>query len=620
MSLPKEEATESRALATLNKVFGHPHFVGKQREVICHVADGGDALALMPTGGGKSLCYQIPALLRPGCAVVASPLIALMKDQVDALRQFDVRADFLNSSQTAKEAAEVEGRLQNGELDLLYVAPERLMTGRCLKMLDRAELSLFAIDEAHCVSQWGHDFRPEYLRLGGLAERFPHAPRLALTATADDRTRAEIIDKLKLQEGKVFIASFDRPNLFFSIVRRDNARQQLLDFYRARHEGHAGIVYCMSRRKTEETAEFLQREGLPAVPYHAGMSAKMRQDYQDKFIHEDGTVIVATIAFGMGINKPDVRFVAHLDLPKNIEGYYQEAGRAGRDGLPADALLLYGLGDAMTLRQMIDDSAAPTAVRDLQKQKLQALLALCESTGCRRHDVLKYFGEEYSPPCDKCDNCVSPPKLREGGETAKKLLSCVYRTRERFGVGHVVDILLGKRTEKVEKFGHAELSTFGIGGELSAKEWRSAARQLIAADMLSSNAERYGALTLNEESWKVMRGEREVFFRQEEPRRPKAKARAADDSSAPKHSAAAAEIIEPLNEEQAQTFDSLRELRMTLAKRQGVPAYVIFHDKVLLAMSRNRPQSEEELVQISGVGAAKAARYGDDFLKLLRKG
>ena len=618
MSLPKEEgeATESRALATLNKVFGHPHFVGKQREVICHVADGGDALALMPTGGGKSLCYQIPALLRPGCAVVASPLIALMKDQVDALRQFDVRADFLNSSQTAKEAAEVEERLQNGELDLLYVAPERLMTGRCLNMLDRAKLALFAIDEAHCVSQWGHDFRPEYLELGRLAERFPHAPRLALTATADDRTRAEIIDKLKLQQGKVFIASFDRPNLFFSIVRRDNARQQLLDFYRARHEGHAGIVYCMSQRKTEETAEFLQREGLPAVPYHAGMSPKMRQEHQDKFIHEDGTVIVATIAFGMGINKPDVRFVAHFDLPKNIEGYYQEAGRAGRDGLPAEAFLLYGLGDAMMLRKWIDDSTAPMEVCDVQRQKLQALLAMCESNGCRRHDVLKYFGEEYSPPCNKCDNCVSPPKLWDGSEAAKKLLSCIYRTKERFGVGHVADVLLGKRTDRVQRLGHAKLSTFGIGGELSEKEWRSAGLQLIAAGMLLSDG--HGVLTLNEESWKVMRGEREVFFRKEKPRPPKTKTRAA--SFTPKHSAAAAEMVEPLSEEQAQTFDSLRELRMTLAKRQGVPAYVIFHDKVLLAMSRNRPQSEEELVQISGVGAAKAARYGDDFLKLLRKG
>ena len=604
-------APEDEARRVLRQTFGHLDFVGRQREIISHVAEGGDALALMPTGGGKSLCYQIPALLREGTAVVVSPLIALMKDQVDALRQYNVRASYLNSSLTAKQAAAVEEDFAVGHLDLLYVAPERLLTGRGLDMARRGKIALFAIDEAHCVSQWGHDFRPEYLKLGKLAELFPEAPRLALTATADDRTRAEIVEKLHLTGGKIFIASFNRPNICFSVRRRDNPRRQLMDFLAARR-GQSGIIYCLSRRKSEETAEFLEKESFPARPYHAGMDKDTRAENQNFFAREEGAIIAATVAFGMGINKPDVRFIIHMDMPKSVEGYYQEIGRAGRDGLPAHALLLYGMGDVITLKSMIEESSAPEQIRRRERQKLDALLAFCESSGCRRESLLKYFGEEYSPPCENCDNCLSPPEMWDGGEAAKKILSCVARTGERFGAGHIVDVLLGKSTEKILRLRHDQLSTFGIGGELPAAEWRAAARQLIAANCLVPDSEGHGSLKLTPAAWEIMRGEKPVFFRRET--RPPRAAKTAREDKKPRPSPAA-----DLSGRDAEVFEILREERKRMAVRQNIPAYLIFQDRVLAEIARRRPANSEEFGEIPGIGAAKMARYAAHFLKILRE-
>ncbi|MGU9951339.1 MAG: DNA helicase RecQ [Gammaproteobacteria bacterium WSBS_2016_MAG_OTU1] len=608
MSLFEEASeTEAAALRILKNTFGYTDFVGRQREVITHVIEGGDALALMPTGGGKSLCYQIPALVREGVTVVVSPLIALMKDQVDSLQQNDVRAAFLNSSQTAKQAAAVEKQVAKGELDLLYIAPERLMTERGLQTIQQGRVALFAIDEAHCVSQWGHDFRPEYLKLGQLKDVFTDTPMLALTATADARTRQEIIDKLRLHDGKTFVASFDRPNIKFSIALREKPRQKLLDFYEQHHRGHSGIVYCLSRRKTEETAEFLEKQGLHAIPYHAGMDQKTRQRHQDRFIHEEGVIIVATIAFGMGINKPDVRFVVHLDMPKSIEGYYQEVGRAGRDGLPANALLLYGLRDAIMLRQMIEDGNAPEHIRRIQQQKMEALQAFCVSTNCRRQSLLEYFGEEFAPPCNNCDNCLEPPQMWDGALAAKKFLSCVYRTGERFGAGHIVDVLLGKDTAKIEKLAHNKLSTFGIGEELKDKEWRAVARQLAGDGILSANE--HGGLTLTDEAWKIMRGERGISFRVEQTR----------VGSVKKSVERKPQPIVDLDERQMVVFEALRELRNKLAQQQKVPAYAIFQNKTLVEMARTHPVTAEDMRQISGVGDAKIERYATKFIKVLRE-
>lgn len=598
---------EEEALRVLRSTFGYPHFVGKQREVISHVLAGKDALALMPTGGGKSLCYQIPGLIRPGAAVVVSPLISLMKDQVDALLQHGVRAACLNSSLTLKQVRKTEEDFAAGQLDFLYIAPERLLSERGLQTVRSGKVALFAIDEAHCVSQWGHDFRPEYLKLGKLAELFPGVPRLALTATADSHTREEILQKLQLKSAGVFIASFDRANICFSVARRDNPRKQLLEFYRQKHQGHSGIVYCMSRAKTESVQEFLEGEGIRAYPYHAGMKAKERREYQEKFIYEEGVVMAATIAFGMGINKTDVRFVVHMDMPKSVEGYYQEVGRAGRDGLPADALLLFGLNDVITLRRMIDEGTAPEHIRGWERQKLNALAAFCEAAGCRRQSLLRYFGEEYEPPCDNCDNCISPPQVWDGTEAAKKFLSCVARTGERFGAGHVSDVLLGKDNDKIRRFRHDQLSTYGIGEDLPAKEWGSVARQLLAAGLLAPDSEGHGSLCLTPASWEVMRGERTVMLRREsKPKREKKK------EERPR-----SRPSEELNSEQAEVFDKLRAVRRQLAERQNVPAYVIFHDSVLVEIVRRNPKTIEEFAGIPGISDTKLQRYASEFLKAL---
>ena len=497
----------------LDRVFGYGAFRGEQEAIIEHVAGGGDCLVVMPTGGGKSLCYQIPALLRAGVAVVVSPLIALMQDQVDALRQTGVRAGYLNSTLTFGEVRAIEDGARAGRLDLLYVAPERLMGERTLALLDGLRIALFAIDEAHCVSQWGHDFRPEYLQLSVLHERYPGVPRIALTATADEPTRREIAERLGLGGARVFVSGFDRPNIRYAIVPKRNAREQLLRFLDAEHRGHAGIVYCLSRRKVEETAQWLRGRGYDALPYHAGMGAEERKRHQDAFVREDGVIIVATIAFGMGIDKPDVRFVAHLDLPKSIESYYQETGRAGRDGLPADAWMAYGLADVITLRQMVEGSEAGEQRKRLEVRKLDAMLGLCELTTCRRRTLLAYFGETRAEPCGNCDNCIAPPEAWDATEAARKALSCVYRTGQRFGAGYVIDVLLGKDNERIRGFGHHRLSTFGIGADLDVSTWRSVFRQLVARGLMRVDVEGFGSLKLTGESRAVLRGACEVRLR-----------------------------------------------------------------------------------------------------------
>ena len=592
----------SEAVAVLNEVFGYTAFRGHQAEVIEHVARGGDALVLMPTGSGKSLCYQIPALLRDGVGVVVSPLIALMQDQVAALAELGVRAAFLNSTLSGAQAAEVERRARRGELDLLYVAPERLLTERCLGLLAQARLALLAIDEAHCVSQWGHDFRPEYLQLAVLAERFPGVPRIALTATADAQTRAEILERLQLGKARVFVSSFDRPNIRYRIVEKDDARRQLLDFIRAEHAGEAGIVYCLSRKKVDETAAALESQGIVALAYHAGMEAQTRRRHQERFQREDGVVMVATIAFGMGIDKPDVRFVAHLDLPKSVEGYYQETGRAGRDGLPADAWMAYGLQDVVQLRRMIDESEAGEAQKRIQTAKLDAMLGLCEAAECRRVRLLAYFGEAAAP-CGNCDSCLDPPATFDGTLPAQQLMSCVYRTGQRFGAIHLIDVLRGEATAKVAQRSHDKLSTFGIGRERSGREWRAIVRQCIALGLLEVDHDAYGALRLAGQSRAVLRGERTVALRAW--REPKRSARA--KASQAMLSGAAQEL-----------FERLRAWRVEAARRHGVPAYVIFHDATLREIARLRPSSLDTLRGISGIGARKLEAYGEDIVGLVK--
>jgi ATP-dependent DNA helicase RecQ len=594
-----------KALAILNEVFGYSTFRGHQAEAIAHVAAGGDALVLMPTGSGKSLCYQIPALMREGVGLVVSPLIALMQDQVAALAELGVRAAFLNSTLSAAEAGEIERRVRRGELDLLYVAPERLLTARCLDLLAASRLALIAIDEAHCVSQWGHDFRAEYLQLSVLRERFPGVPRIALTATADELTRTEILQQLALGDARVFISSFDRPNIRYRIVEKDDTRAQLVDFIRAEHAGEAGIVYCLSRRKTEETAAFLESKGITALAYHAGMDAETRRRHQERFQREDGLVMVATIAFGMGIDKPDVRFVAHLDLPKSVEGYYQETGRAGRDGLPADAWMAYGLQDVVQLRRMIDESEAGEAQKRIQAAKLDAMLALCESAECRRTGLLAYFGEAAAP-CGNCDTCLDPPARFDGTVAAQQFLSCVYRTGQRFGAMHVIDVLRGEATDKVGQYGHERLSTFGIGAGRSAREWRAIARQCIALGLLEVDHDGYGALRLTNDSRAVLKGERSVTLRIW---------REANRSRRRSASAAAAD----LPREAQELFERLRAWRVEAARRHGVPAYVIFHDATLREVARARPLSLDALRGISGVGAKKLEAYGTDIISLVEE-
>ena len=593
------------ALAICRRVFGHRQFVGKQAEVISHLLNGGNALALMPTGGGKSLCYQVPALVMDGTAIIVSPLIALMQDQVESLQQYGVRAEFLNSALSASKARKVLEDFGGGMLDLLYVSPERLMNDTGL--LQHATISLIAIDEAHCVSQWGHDFRPEYLRLGELANITPQTPRLALTATADKQTKREIIDKLGLQDALICVASFDRPNIRYAVRSKVDTRQQFLNFYRKEHNGQSGIIYCLSRKRAEETAQWLEKENINALPYHAGIAQKTRQEYQNAFLRQEGMVMCATIAFGMGIDKPDVRFVAHFDLPKTIEAYYQETGRAGRDGLPANALLFYGLADVINIQKLMDDSKAPAHIRRIERQKLNALLAFCEASGCRRTVLLNYFGESYTPPCGNCDNCLTPPETWDGSEAAKKFLSAVYRTRQMFGANHIIDVLTGKESEKVKKFRHTDLPTFGVGKDINAAEWRQIARQMIAAGWLIADGE-YGGLKLSPNAKAILCGEEKAMFRRE-PARPKTKRQ----TPPPREKQAF-----NLNEWEQQIFGALREERRRLSERQNVPAYIIFHDTVLIALARSAPETAEEFANIPGVGKTKAERYASYFIKVIK--
>ncbi len=606
-------------------MFGYTDFRGAQADIVQHVVAGGDALVLMPTGGGKSLCYQVPAIVRHrakrGVTVVVSPLIALMHDQVGALEEAGVHAAFLNSTLTLDETQKIEREMMGGRLVLLYAAPERITTPRFLAQLDslheRGLLSLFAIDEAHCVSQWGHDFREDYLALNVLHERYEDVPRIALTATADDLTRADIIERLQLQTARVFISSFDRPNIRYSIVEKDNARSQLLRFINDEHEGDAGVVYCQSRKKVEETADWLRSEGISALPYHAGLDADLRKKHQDRFLREDGLVMVATIAFGMGIDKPDVRFVAHLDLPKNIESYYQETGRAGRDGLPADAWMTYGLSDVVNQRRMIDESPAGEEFKRGQRGKLDALLALAEAHDCRRVRLLAYFGES-STPCGNCDNCILPPATWDATEAARKALSCIYRFHQnggqRFGAGHLIDVLRGKATDKVSQHKHQRLSTFGIGADVTEQQWRAVLRQLIALGHLRTEGE-YNTLELTPTARVVLRGEVDMLLRQatDTPKRGKA-GRVTRGGSTQKVQKAAPVALDPSGTER---FAALKAWRAEVAREHNLPAYVVFHDATLAEMARTMPRSLDELGQISGVGAKKLEAYGREILRVL---
>lgn len=615
MASPATSPELSDALQVLRRVFGYDSFRAGQQEIIEHVLAGGDALVLMPTGGGKSLCYQIPALVRPGAGVVVSPLIALMQDQVDVLTALGVRAGFLNSTQYPDERRRVEAAFLAGELDLLYLAPERLRVEATLRLLDRGPVSLFAIDEAHCVAQWGHDFRPDYLALSTLHERWPAVPRIALTATATQATHAEIASRLNLVDARHFVASFDRPNIQYRIVPKNEPRKQLLELLRTEHAGDAGIVYCLSRASVEKIAEFLTASGIEALPYHAGLDARTRAANQARFLREDGLVMVATIAFGMGIDKPDVRFVAHLDLPRSVEGYYQESGRAGRDGLPSTAWLAYGLADVVQQRKLIDAGEGDSAHRRRQATHLDAMLALCETVECRRVQLLSYFGQ-HSTACGNCDTCLAPPQSWDGTIPAQKLLSTVFRLererRQRFGAGQVIDILLGKRTPKVTQFGHDSLAVFGIGTELREGEWRAVVRQLLAQGLLAVEGD-YGTLVLTDSSTEVLRRQRQVLLRRE-PERP---ARA--EKSAKAQQAAASRRTAPLElaEDAVPIFEHLRSWRAAVAKEQGVPAYVIFHDATLRQIAAERPSTLAELSTISGVGETKLARYGQQILDAL---
>jgi len=603
--------TAADPLAVLNSVFGLSGFRGAQEAVVRHVTDGGNCLVLMPTGGGKSLCYQLPSLLRKGCGIVVSPLIALMRDQVAGLLEAGVNAAFLNSTLSREEAEEIEKRLIAGDLDLLYVAPERLVTPRCLALLDRAEIALFAIDEAHCVSQWGHDFRPEYIGLSVIAERFPDVPRIALTATADELTRKEIAERLGLAGAPQFVASFDRPNIRYEIVDKQNAPAQLKSFIGERHAGDAGVVYCLSRAKVEDIAETLTKAGITALPYHAGLDAGVRARNQDRFINEDSIVIVATVAFGMGIDKPDVRFVAHLDLPKSIEAYYQETGRAGRDGKPSSAWMAYGLTDIVQQRRMIDESNGSEAYKRVSIRKLDALVALTETAGCRRQRLLGYFGETMTgASCGNCDNCLSPPRVRDGKVIAQKLLSCAYRTGQRFGAMHLIDVLVGRMTERVKQFEHDKLSVFGVGRELNEKQWRAALRQVVAMGHLAPDSEAFGALKLTETSRGVLKGEIAVMLREETATHRPSRSRSRRGDLVPPR-ATSREAAD------ASLLATLRAWRSDVARKRGVPAYVVLHDTTIDVIASTRPTTSGELRDIPGIGDKKLEHYGDELLALV---
>ena len=601
-----------RAHHLLQTIFGYPEFRGQQAEIVDTLASGGDALVLMPTGGGKSLCYQIPALLRDGVGVVVSPLIALMQDQVDALDEVGVRAAFLNSTQNFEQSARIERQVRDGELDLLYVAPERLLTPRCMALLEASKIALFAIDEAHCVSQWGHDFRPEYIRLSVLHERFPDVPRIALTATADQQTREEIARRLQLDDGRLFISSFDRPNIRYQIVEKGNGRKQLLDFIETDHPGDAGVVYCLSRKKVEEVADFLNQNGIGALPYHAGLPQETRSTNQSRFLREEGVVMVATIAFGMGIDKPDVRFVAHLDLPKSIEGYYQETGRAGRDGAPANAWMAYGLQDVVQQRRMIDESEADEAYKRIQGQKLDAMLGLCETIGCRRVRLLSYFGQE-SGPCGNCDTCLHPPVSYDATVPVQKLLSTIYRVDQRFGAGHVMDVLRGIDSEKVKQWKHDQISTFGIGSDIGEPEWRAILRQVIALDLVHVDHDAYHALKLTGEARPVLKGARQVQLRRyEKPARPSRQKRTG--SARPR-----GYVEADLSRTEQEIFEKLRWWRVETARVHNVPAYIIFHDATMREIAKAKPDTLDALRGVSGVGEKKLQTYGEEIVALVRE-
>ncbi len=603
---PMNSQNSPTALHILQSVFGYATFRPQQQAIVEQLVSGGDALVLMPTGGGKSLCYQIPSIVRPGVGIIVSPLIALMQDQVSALRQNGVNAAFLNSTLSSDEVREVEQQLHRGELDLLYVAPERLMMPRMLELLEHIPVALFAIDEAHCVSQWGHDFRPEYVQLSVLHQRFPQIPRIALTATADAATRREIIERLALGEAQQFISGFDRPNIRYRISENSgNSRDRLLRFIRNEHEGEAGIVYCLSRKRVDEIAAWLKTKGLDALPYHAGLTPQRRQKNQERFLREEGVIIVATIAFGMGIDKPDVRFVAHLNLPKSLEAYYQETGRAGRDGLPADAWMVYGLQDVITLKQMQANSDAPEAIKRIEHHKLDAMLGLCELTSCRRQALLRYFDDEMDEPCGNCDTCLEPPETWDATTAARKALSCVHRTGQRFGVTYLVEVLLGRGNERIRRFGHDKVSTFGIGNELNQREWSDLYRQLIARGLLAVDLEGHGGLHLTDESRPVLRGEQPLHLR-------KSSRRKAAKSSERKSNRFA-------DQGQGKLWEAMRGRRQQLADEQGIPAYMIFHDATLAEMVENRPETREQLSRISGVGEKKLDAYGEAFLDVLNE-
>jgi ATP-dependent DNA helicase RecQ len=598
---------QQKPLDILQTIFGYKSFRGQQAEIIEHVINGKDALILMPTGGGKSLCYQIPALCMEGLVIVVSPLIALMQDQVSALKQLGIKASVLNSTLTNDEAEDIEGLMQAGEVDIVYVSPERLNTERFLKLLTKCKLALFAIDEAHCVSQWGHDFRPEYTEFAKLKDMFPSVPRIALTATADELTRQDIIKNLRLKNGRIFSSSFDRPNIRYRVMPKDNEKNQLLNFIEAEHKGDSGIIYCISRNKVEQIATWLKNQGYDVLPYHAGLDANVRKRNQDYFIKNDGVIMVATIAFGMGIDKPDVRFVAHMDLPKSVEAYYQETGRAGRDSLPSDAWMVYGAEDIVKLRGFIYKSEADEAHKRIEHQKLDSLIGYSETMNCRRQVLLDYFGEKSINKCNNCDTCLEPVTGFDGTVAIQKALSCIYRTEQRFGATHIINILTGKEDEKIKRFNHNKLSTFGIGQEYSKFQWKSIFRQIIASGLVNVDLEAFGALKLTASSNKILRGQEKIFLRQETIKEKPSKSKKTESRKRTSFNNPKAEEL----------FQKLRELRLTFAKEQNVPPYVIFHDSTLIDMIVAMPKNLSEMGQISGVGKSKLEKYGKAFLDII---